>query len=287
MNKFNHFFILVLLLLSFSSCDNDDDWVNDNYLYPEIEEWFNYLCSPELGGRYSGSEGIKKAKNYICNIIGESDSLTRISFPTDKCNMTNIIFHVDGDSDSLIVIGAHYDAYGYVNQTALPGADDNLSGVAVILQMIKTLQKNRLHPYYSLEFCFWDGEEIGRYGSQFYVSNLSKPIKYYINIDTCGNPYYGLGYGYSEYCLYLVDEFVDVQEKLSMKVEKYSPLNYTTDCEPFLNKKIPFISIGNDVLPYYLHTQGDNISIISFGRIDTISNVLYEHLANINNKFNF
>lgn len=150
-------YCLVLWLSSFFllSCDNGEEWENDNYLYPEIGYWFNYLCSPELGGRYSGSEGIKKAKDYICDVIGRNDSLTCDVFQTPKCEMTNIIFHLDGVNDSVIVIGAHYDAFGYDNKTPLPGADDNLSGVAVLLKAIKTLQLNNIKPYYSIDFCFF------------------------------------------------------------------------------------------------------------------------------------
>ena len=93
----------------------------------EIKGWFDFLCSPELGGRYSGSGGIEHAVGYIASIIGESDSLTVYSFDTDKCPMKNIVFHIEGDCDSLLVFGAHYDAYGYYTHTPLPGADDNLS----------------------------------------------------------------------------------------------------------------------------------------------------------------
>lgn len=244
-----------------------------------IEAMFAYLTSEKLGGRYSGSEGIKKAERYICNLIGISDSLTRISFPTDKCDMTNIIFHVQGETDSLIVIGAHYDAFGYVFQAAFPGADDNLSGVAVVLQLIKAIQRNKMHPHYSIDLCLWDGEEIGRYGSKYYLSKQSGPIKLYINIDTCGNSEFGLAYAYSDYTPNIVNEFAKMQEKLNMKVEEYHPTNYASDCDPFRDMNIPFISITDDiVIPPYIHSWEDNISIISFSRINNISMALYERL---------
>lgn len=278
MNNFKSLFILLISLLSFSSCSNDDEWESDHYLYPEMEMWFNYLCAPELGGRYSGSDGIKKAEKYICDIIGRGDSLVCDVFPTSKCEMTNIIFHIEGKNDSLIVIAAHYDAYGFASKTPLPGADDNLSGVVVLLKTIKSLQLDAMSPYYSLDFCFFDGEEIGRFGSKHYVDNCKHGIKTYINVDTCGNPDYGLALAYSSYSPFLLAEFADMQNTMNMQMIEYDPLGYTTDCEPFVNRKIPFVSLGNDVFPYYLHSYNDNVTHISFSRLSTISESLISYL---------
>ena len=270
---------LWVIAFSFSSCEKEEALNKDNYLYPEIGKWFDYLCSSELGGRYSGSEGIKKAEKYICDIIGRSDSLSCITFQTPKCEMTNIIFHIEGGSDSLIVIGAHYDAYGYINKAPLPGADDNLSGVAVLLKTIKTIQLDAVSPYYSIEFCFFDGEEIGRYGSNHYVDNCKSAIKKYINIDTCGNPADGLTLAYSNYEPYLIKEFTNMKDNLNMNIVEYNAVGYTTDCEPFEKKGIPFVTIRNDiVVPYYVHSYNDNVSNISFSRLDKISESLVLYL---------
>lgn len=278
MNNFKSLFILFISLLSFSSCSNDDERESDHFLYPEMEMWFNYLCSPELGGRYSGSDGIKKAEKYICDIIGRSDSLVCDVFPTSKCEMTNIIFHIEGKNDSLIVIGAHYDACGFASKTPLPGADDNLSGVSVLLNAIKKLQSGGVRPYYSVDFCFFDGEEIGRYGSIHYVEKCKRKIKTYINIDTCGNPYSTLTLFYSQYCPELKEMFADMQKRLNLNIVEYNPVGYTTDCEPFEAAKIPFAAIGNESLLYYHHTFNDVAENISFSRLDNISNALVRFL---------
>jgi Zn-dependent M28 family amino/carboxypeptidase len=244
-----------------------------------IEALFDYLTSEQLGGRYSGSEGIKKAERYICDFIGRSNSLKCVSFQTEKCEMTNIIFRIEGESDSLIVVGAHYDAFGYVNKTALPGADDNISGVAVLLQVIKAIQKTGFRPHYSMEICFWDGEEIGRYGSKYYVSHQDSPIKLYINVDTCGNPKCGLTCAYSDYAPNIVNELANFQEELNMQVEEYHPVNYTTDCEYFSKMRIPFVNIINDIpLMPSIHSKGDDISCVSLPRIQNISVALYGFL---------
>lgn len=247
----------------------------------DIKEWFDVLCSAELGGRYSGSEGIRKAVDYISNVIGRSDSLEIDTYNTDKCEMRNIIFHIKGENDSLVVLGAHYDAYGYSLHKPFPGADDNMSGVAVLLKLIKILQEKNFHPKYSFDVCFYDGEEIGRYGSKRYV-DTTKKIKMYINIDTCGNCDSGLGV-YCDisnpYLKEMFKDFIVLVKNIRMKVADYKPVDYVTDCEPFVNYKIPYVNIGNDRITGFNHTMNDDISHISYERILSISSALFEYIS--------
>lgn len=250
--------------------------------YQEMRGWFDYLCSPELGGRYSGSYGIEKAVEYIINIIGQNESLEVDVFETDKCVMRNIVYHIQGTSDSLIVLGAHYDAYGYVSNTPLPGADDNMSGVAVLLTVIKSLQVVGIYPQYNIDICFFDGEEIGRYGSKQYLYGCKQKIKKYINIDTCGNKDFGACVLYDNKHPYLKEEFegfIHMVKDVTMKTAVYNPKGFTTDCQFFEQKHIPFVSIQNDKGSSWLHTFDDDLSHISFEKIDNIAKgiVLYLH----------
>ena len=250
--------------------------------YPEIKEWFDYLCSPSLGGRYSGSEGINKALDYIINIIGYSDSLEIDSFDTDKCKMNNIIFHIKGESDSLIVLGAHYDAFGYYDKTPLPGADDNLSGTSVLLSIISKIKDEKLLPKYSIDICLFDGEEIGLYGSRHYVAKCKNGIKVYINVDTCGNKDFGAGFYYDKSHPYLREEFsrlIAMMSDVKLKVAEYNPQGYTTDCYFFGQKNIPFVSLMNDNYNNYQHTTRDDVSHISFKKIDILASGIVLYLS--------
>ena len=185
--------------------------------------------------------------------------------------MKNIIFHIEGAKDSMIVLGAHYDAYGYIDSIPRPGADDNLSGVAVLLKVIKAIQKNNIHPQYGIDICLFDGEEVGHYGSNRYLSESKKEIKFYINVDTVGNPDVELAFFYSSGCPYLTKGFEGMIEKLNMCAGDYNPVKFVTDCEPFKYKDIPFICLVCKNIPPYLHSQGDSISVISFERLDIIA----------------
>jgi len=91
----------------------------------------------------------------------------------------NVILTVPGQSDEVIVIGAHYDS------VFLPGASDNASGVALLLESAKRMRE--FDNYYTLEYVFFGAEEMGLFGAFYYVDDLSseehQKILFMINAD--------------------------------------------------------------------------------------------------------
>jgi aminopeptidase N len=96
-----------------------------------------------------------------------------------------------------VVIGAHYDHLGLGTSTGRsedrgkihPGADDNASGVAVLLELARVLKEN-VKPDRSIVFAAFTGEEEGKFGSKYYVENEKRyPVRRCIgmvNLDTIG-----------------------------------------------------------------------------------------------------
>src|SRR5690606_6331238 len=86
-----------------------------------------------------------------------------------------------------IVFSAHYDHLGNIDTTYFPGANDNASGVSVLLNL---MQYCKTHPLkYSVAFYFFTAEEIGLLGSEYYVKHPLFPlsrIKFLINLDLMG-----------------------------------------------------------------------------------------------------
>ncbi|MDD4395488.1 MAG: M20/M25/M40 family metallo-hydrolase [Bacteroidales bacterium] len=72
-------------------------------------------------------------------------------------------------SDSIVMIGAHLDAIATTPEYQLlpscPGADDNASGVAVMIEMARIIQKYNLLPKHNIHFMAFDAEEIGLVGA--------------------------------------------------------------------------------------------------------------------------
>ena len=92
---------------------------------------------------------------------------------------------IEGETDSLIVIGAHHDTV-YNGQ----GAVDNTAGTATVLEMarqIALLQTELGQPKMTIYFCTWGGEEEGLWGSTEWVkkhqAELSENLRLYINLD--------------------------------------------------------------------------------------------------------
>jgi hypothetical protein len=92
----------------------------------------------------------------------------------------NIIVRL-GSGTKRLVVGAHYDAF-----KDSPGANDNGSGVAVLLALIRHMQNMEWN--YSVDFCFFDQEEAKLTGSMSYINQFIMPKKHLamINLDIEG-----------------------------------------------------------------------------------------------------
>src|SRR4030095_9120627 len=93
--------------------------------------------------------------------------------------------------DSFIVFTAHYDHLGRMGKKALfPGANDNASGSAMIIDLARYYAQPANRPKCSLLFIAFAGEEAGLIGSRYYTENPILPleqIKFLINLDLMGN----------------------------------------------------------------------------------------------------
>jgi Zn-dependent M28 family amino/carboxypeptidase len=79
--------------------------------------------------------------------------------------------------DQIVVIGAHYDHLGTdPDGTVYNGANDNASGVAVLLEIARLWQAQGFSPARSVLFAAWDDEEQGGLGSVYYVRNPTRPL---------------------------------------------------------------------------------------------------------------
>lgn len=102
----------------------------------------------------------------------------------------NICAFIKGtqNNDTVVVFSAHYDHLGGIGKkTFFPGANDNASGVSMLLNMVKYYSENP--PKYRTIFVFFAGEEAGLIGSKYFIDNntldLTK-IKFLVNLDLLG-----------------------------------------------------------------------------------------------------
>jgi len=90
----------------------------------------------------------------------------------------NVIGFLPGSQqpDSVIVICAHYDHLGRMGSTLFPGANDNASGTALLLDLARHYSRPENEPAYSLLFIAFGAEEAGLVGSTYYVNNPLLPL---------------------------------------------------------------------------------------------------------------
>lgn len=88
-----------------------------------------------------------------------------------------------------IILGAHHDHFGRQGGLVFPGADDNASGTAVLLEIARAFSTTGIRPTRSILFLSFAGEEQGLLGSKHYVANPSIPlktVKAMVNVDHAG-----------------------------------------------------------------------------------------------------
>lgn len=104
----------------------------------------------------------------------------------------NVIGYIEGKTkkDSFLVVTAHYDHLGRMgSSTIFPGANDNASGVSMLLQLGKHYSKKENQLDYSMLFIAFAGEEAGLIGSKYYVEHPLQDltrIKFLMNMDLLG-----------------------------------------------------------------------------------------------------
>lgn len=104
----------------------------------------------------------------------------------------NVIGYIPGSvyPDSFIIYSAHYDHLGHMGKDVyFPGANDNASGCAMLLNLANYYSKPENKPKYSIAFMAFCGEEVGLLGSKYYTENPLFPlknIKFVFNMDIMG-----------------------------------------------------------------------------------------------------
>lgn len=139
----------------------------------------------------------KQMKHPVFKVLRKSlpDNPSEVEVKADACfrknyRTQNVIGFVPGTQypDSFIVFTAHYDHLGRMGKESIfPGANDNASGVSMLLNLANYYSENPLA--YSVVFIAFAGEEAGLLGSEFFVKNPLIPlkkIKFLINMDLLG-----------------------------------------------------------------------------------------------------
>lgn len=191
----------------------------------------------------------------------------------------NVVGFIDNKKKETIVITAHHDHLGYneyggsldtKSGVILPGADDNASGVAMMLQLMRKIKKSCKYKKANYLFVSFTGSEQENVGAHFFVNNTIidfKTIKYNINLDRVGR------LDSTTRNLMILGTESNNNWKASIEKIKTKPENLTlsyanayiikSDDVVFTQMQKPSLSFYTGINPQY-HTSMDVESLINY-----------------------
>ena len=237
----------------------------------------------------ANATNLNRTRSYIRSNFSEYDvDITNQPFPYSDTEGINIIGTKTGqrDTSAFYIIDGHYDTI-----TTTPGADDNASGTAGMLEAMRVLSQFNFDT--GIKFIAFDTEELGLVGSRFYARNKPprEEIRGLINFEMIGyvcrgesecrdfpnadTTIYNIS---SRFSNVLSDEFIAVGETY---VPALGIVSASDDGDPNFRRSdhAPFWDIGVDAL---FITDGANFRTPHYHRsTDTIDQLDMEFATNI------
>jgi hypothetical protein len=264
-----------------------------------------YLADNALEGRRAGTPGEQCAGDYIAaeftrlglRPAGDSGYFQSLSLASAlnphgaSGTGRNVIAALEGSDGALrrewVVIGAHYDHLGDGGEGSLVrerlihnGADDNASGVAVMLRAAEQLAAGA-RPARSILFIAFTGEEAGLLGSAYFVTHptVTGPIVAMINLDMVGRlgdgPLITYGVDTAEEWKTLLDPAAErAQVKLATRGDGYGPSDHTS----FYVKDVPVLHFFTNTHQDY-HRPTDDWQRIDAKGMETIATLVRDVAA--------
>jgi Zn-dependent M28 family amino/carboxypeptidase len=309
----------IVLFLFISSCNSSKE-INQNN-NPDIKADYlskvvNYLASDDLKGRDTGSEGIKKAADFIVkefqtigiqpyfkgeNLGAYFNEFTVTSSAGKDLKGYNVVGFLEGHDKNLkneyLILGAHYDHIGEisaVNGDAIAnGANDNAVGSSAVLALAKYFSETKSNKR-SILFVLFSAEEKGLLGSKHLSAQLKKDnldLYAMINFEMIGIPMqrdykaYISGYDLSN----MADKINEVTETKTIgllpKAKSFN-LFRRSDNYPFYEDfKVPAQTISTfDFENYdYYHHVDDEPELMDYNFMASLLNELKPALVHFTN----
>ncbi|MCA9727680.1 MAG: M20/M25/M40 family metallo-hydrolase [Candidatus Eisenbacteria bacterium] len=271
-------------------------------------EW---IASPDRAGRAAGSPGAKEVREYIAhafedagcdpgaagawyqtvaeNTIAEHPEIHLAAGTSwQNIDLANVVALLPGSmresgdpNPTALVIGAHYDHLGRDGEDIYAGADDNASGVAVLLEAARELAKSG--PFRNdILFVAFDGEEAQTMGSAYYCEHPVVPLEQtlaMICLDTVGRMQerrlYALASGSAV-------EFGDILRgvNLGFGFDLATPAAgpFASDHLPFIEHGVPALHLSTGANPDY-HRTGDTADKIQWETLGETASFVVELAA--------
>lgn len=261
-----------------------------------IEDWDNFL--DVFGHKFTSERYIVSVENKQREIFVDKAALKNQVFSTVSMDLVehvelykseNLVVPVyfNENNTETIVICAHYDHLGEELGQYYPGADDNASGVAVLVELAKLLdvycRDSALVLGKNIQIVFFSGEEQGMLGSYYHVFEspyFADNTRLCINMDMVGfvhsdsTQIYAVDYTFNdEYTAYfsqLTSTTIDIEQ---VRYQEF--LNdFNSDHQSFLSMDISSILFFTGLHPFY-HTPLDTPEKLNYDAMNALVNSIF------------
>ena len=292
----NRFFLPLLvisLVTAFAGCQKEPEMTGEEYVSylaghvssDKLESNVRWLES--MGTRFALADNRREVaeqirKRFVSLGYGSATldsfylekTIQGITYSTWQYNVVATIY--GREHDSISVVGAHYDSYatGVNPFEVAPGANDNASGLAAVMEIARIIKGSRFVPKYDITFVAFAAEELGLHGSRYQAGKSATEgdkIMMMINYDMISfvadpdtKPWY-LNIIHYDNSAGLRDQaaaFCDQNSELIPYSDNTS--NQRSDSYPyFLNGYKALFFHQSDYESTY-HTSGDRVSVCNF-----------------------
>lgn len=244
-----------------SMMDGPEKHLND---FPAIE--FSYTLAEEIFNKEGFKQELIQSKIDTLQIPQSFNSKTEVFIEieaeyNENAQTQNIVAIIPGNHPELkneyVVLGAHLDHVGFQGDSLYyPGANDNASGSAVLLEVARMLKKSKFKSERTLVLVLFSCEEHGLDGAKFFVENFAGIDKTMamLNMDCVGyNDSLIVGGGEASPELYKIA----TQDKNNEKISARTWYGGGADAQPFFDIEIPTLYFATLNSYTFLHLPGD------------------------------
>lgn len=192
--------------------------------------------------------------------------------------------------DEWILLTCHLDHLGRKGSSYYPGADDNASACAMVLEVAERFALQKAKPRRTIVFVAFDQEETGLLGSTHFAAHPPLPLrnlKVFLTADMIGR---SMGNVMDEFVFALGSEnskelrklLEDNPPKDGLKVGRVGTdmIGTRSDYGPFRDRRVPFLFFSTGQHPDY-HTVRDTPDRIDYEKLCRISNWIFDLTAKL------
>lgn len=225
---------------------------------------------------------LKKIGNGEIEILSE--------FNMEEIKAFNVVGKISGqDSENALIISAHLDHIGWVNDTIFHGAIDNASGIAILLDVAKLLKQHseKINGFTKdIIIVAFNGEESGLQGSYHFVDYIKDRYEhiYNINLDSINSNPVEILSGDEDTLVELIEDIYTFLDQRDISVNIDTSMGSTSDHTSFLYRHINAISIGSQNVRKKIHHPFDTANEIDYDFLAKLSSAISQFIIEHDHK---